>query len=137
MGLACWNCGHSLDDVPRPISRHATCNACFNELHCCRLCKHYRRDINSSCDEERADPPTIKENANFCDWFAPRAGAYEKKTDKSDNAKDKLDALFGHGDGSDGDAGAPGTGDATAPTPPETKEDLARSELEALFRKND
>ena len=70
MTLQCWNCGRSLDDVPRPISRHEHCRDCFEALHSCRLCRHYRTDVNSRCNEERADPPMNKENANFCDFFA-------------------------------------------------------------------
>ena len=92
----CWNCGENLDDIPRPISRHATCPKCFNELHCCRLCRHYDASANMTCFEDRADPPLQKENANFCDFFSPRFGAFEQSTtDKSGQARESLDALFG------------------------------------------
>ena len=94
--LPCWNCGQSLAEVPRPISRHEQCPQCFEALHCCRLCRHYRTDISGQCDEERADPPVIKENANFCDWFRPDAGAFSgTRAEKSSAAADKLSALFG------------------------------------------
>ena len=94
--LLCWNCGENLDDTPRPISRHATCPQCFNELHCCRLCRHYDPHKTATCFEDRADPPLQKENANFCDFFAPRFGAFEAATArKSDTAREGLDALFG------------------------------------------
>ncbi|MEM7003678.1 MAG: hypothetical protein AAF529_23035 [Pseudomonadota bacterium] len=96
MTLVCWNCGASLDDIPRPISRHATCAACFNELHCCRMCKHFDPQRNMQCFEDRADPPLQKENANFCDYFIPASGAFlAQNQSKASSARSELDALFG------------------------------------------
>ena len=95
-GLVCWNCGENLDDIPRPISRHANCPRCFNELHCCRLCRHYDAQKTASCFEDRAEPPLQKENANFCDFYAPQFDAFETNTaDKSESARADLEALFG------------------------------------------
>lgn len=131
--LDCWNCGAPLNDIPRPISRHATCGACFEELHCCRACRHFRPDITGECDEDRADPPVKKEVANFCDWYAPKASAYQHATgDKRDNAKDKLTALFESDTGDVNDGGAEHSG----PDLPErelTTEDDARAKLDSLF----
>ena len=132
-GLVCWNCGESLDDIPRPISRHATCNACFNELPCCRLCRHYDPKRNMQCFEDRADPPLQKENANFCDFFAPTAGAHDERTStKSATAKTELDALFGRSPeqepGADSDE-AP----EDKPDQPLTAEEEARKKLDDLF----
>lgn len=151
MKLRCWNCGHALDDVPRPISRHAACAQCFNELHCCRLCRHYDPKRNMQCFEDRADPPLQKENANFCDFFSPSADAYQAQTtDKGAQAKSALSALFGATEGED----APKTGNEagkealqTDEQPPEepnaageaeqppalTPEELARRKLDDLF----
>ena len=89
MSLHCWNCGASLEGVPLPISRHANCEQCFEVLHCCRMCRHYREDGHTSCDHDRADPPVIKESANFCDYFKPanrfdKAGAVRATSAKSD-----------------------------------------------------
>lgn len=93
--LVCWNCGASLDDIPRPISRHANCSACFEVLHCCRMCRHYMPEKRPYCDHERAEPPVEKESANFCDYFKPTNRFSEKDTARSDQAKSELDALFG------------------------------------------
>jgi len=136
--LKCWNCGAGLQDIPTPISRHANCPDCFNELHCCRLCVHYQPSIAAGqCNEERADPPVIKEGANFCDWFRPNPAAYNPAvTSKADDAQGKLDALFGNAVdtpvGSDADASDT---DATEniPTVPLTPEDEARAALDRLF----
>ncbi len=94
--LSCWNCGKALDDVPLPISRHAHCASCFEVLRCCRMCQHYRDLDHTKCAEDRAEPPVIKENANFCEFFRPNRNAFDpSSTQASDAAKSRLDALFG------------------------------------------
>ena len=129
--LQCWNCGQSLAEIPRPISRHEQCPQCFEALHCCRLCRHYRTDSSSHCDEERAEPPVIKENANFCDWFRPDPGAFSgKRVEKSSAAADKLNALFG-----DSEAGeATEDSDAATEDQPRSSEEEARTKLDDLFK---
>jgi len=142
--LQCWNCGTGLEDVPRPISRHATCPKCFNELHCCRLCRHFDPGASMTCHEDRADPPLQKENANFCEYFSPRSGAFEHATaDKSAVARNHLDALFEEsGVEPQQDATAAGAAEAGASEAEDTsatdtalsKEDLARKKLDDLFK---
>ena len=131
--LRCWNCGADLDSVPRPISRHEQCPDCFEALHCCRFCRHYRTDVTGSCEEGRADPPVIKENANFCDWFRPDAGAFSgARTRRADTAKDKLQTLFGAEEATSDPAE---DSEATQPETP-SKEDEARARLDDLFSKD-
>ena len=138
MKLLCWNCGASLDDVPRPISRHATCDKCFNELHCCRLCKYYDPKRSMQCFEDRADPPLQKENANFCDFFAPSAKAFETQTvHRSDAAKTQLSALFGSADETteeDETTVEEPSSPADAPQSPASKEQIAAQKLKDLFK---
>ena len=94
--LNCWNCGKALADVPLPISRHSHCASCFEVLRCCRMCQHYRDLDHTKCAEDRADPPVIKENANFCEFFRPDRNAFNPNiTQASGAAKSRLDALFG------------------------------------------
>lgn len=93
--LICWNCGGSLADIPRPISRHANCSTCFEVLHCCRMCRHYDPDKRPYCGHDRAEPPVVKENANFCDYFSPANRFVASEAERSDRAKSDLDALFG------------------------------------------
>ena len=132
MTIVCWNCGASLDDIPRPISRHATCSHCFNELHCCRLCRHYDPKRTMQCFEDRADPPLQKENANFCDFFIPTTGAFETKTaTKSDVAKNELDALFGKESADDEDEVQDES--TKVSDEPVSKEEEARKKLDDLF----
>ena len=136
-GLQCWNCGQSLADLPKPISRHEHCPECFEAVHCCRLCRHYRADASIHCLEDRADPPVNKENANFCDWFRPDPGAYSgDRQDRSASARNKLDALFAAGDES-------AASDETLnierePQPGSLSQaEKARSKLDSLFSNDD
>ncbi len=135
--LVCWNCGASLEDIPRPISRHANCPKCFNELHCCRLCRHFDRNKNMACFEDRADPPLNKENANFCDFFSPAVAAFEQKTAiRSTAARSHLDALFGQADNAqDADVTqAPQDPAAIEERQSLSKEDQTKKKLDDLFR---
>jgi hypothetical protein len=122
--LVCWNCGTDLDDVPRPISRHANCPRCYEVLHCCRMCRHHVASIPGECDHDEADPPVHKESANFCSYFKPRFRAFEEKeARRKDGAKSRADALFGE----DAERDHPG------PADPSSDEDEIRSRLDDLF----
>lgn len=96
--LSCWNCGASLTHVLLPVSRHEYCPECAEAVHCCRLCINYSTDAPEQCREDRAEPPTVKESANFCDFFSPRLTGAELASSRQDEARAKLDALFGGGD---------------------------------------
>jgi|GEM_PF-45059 len=143
--LLCWQCGESLDDVPRPISRQATCSACFNELHCCRLCRHYDAANTSRCHEDRADPPLQKDNANFCDFFVPHAlpleriGAHARARQRSSSKAD-LAALFGDKAFGDTNTSTDRSADTEVNNPASqesgaaaTPEEIAKRKLDDLF----
>ena len=105
--LVCWNCGEPLEGIPLPISRHANCESCFEVLHCCRMCRHYRPDARPDCDHDRADPPVEKESANFCEYFKPANRFSAEGAGRASAAKSDLDALFGN---ESVEADAPGRG---------------------------
>ena len=131
--LTCWNCNASLAALPRPITRHMNCPACYEDLHCCRMCRHYRNNVDNACTDERAEPPTHKEGANFCDFFRPAISSYRSGTsERRTQAKSRLDALFG----SDRDvaAGEPADEPPTDATEEAAAEERARQRLDALFR---
>lgn len=125
MTLCCWNCGKSVDDVPLPISRHANCRHCFEVLHCCRMCRYYDTNRPGQCDHERAEPPVVKESANFCDYFKPTNRFERKSADAAAGARANLDALFG-------DEGTDDVPENNEPHDPDP-EDSARSKLDDLF----
>ena len=129
--LRCWNCGVPLTDIPTPISRQANCPACFNELHCCRLCTHFDSfNAADQCDEDRADPPVIKDGANFCEWFNPNPNAFPAQIGtqtgaKGNAARAQLDALFDN---------QPGHQATESPeSAPLSREDEVRAKLDRLF----
>ena len=138
MALLCWNCGNDLSDVPRPISRHEHCKACGEALHCCRLCRNYRTDVTGDCDDERADPPVHKENANFCDYYKPRTDAFSSdRTDRSSAAKTELDALFAGDDKtSNADVHDDDQAAESDPEADDSPEASARAKLDELFGKD-
>ena len=127
--LKCWNCAASLAELPRPITRHMNCPACFEDLHCCRMCRHFRESASSPCDDERAEPPVYKEGANFCDYFRPAGDGYRQgRNERQAQAKAGLNALFADREATDERHAAPESQGAAS------EEDDARRRLDALFR---
>ncbi len=120
--LVCWKCGAPLTDEPLPLSRRAECRQCRAELHVCRLCIHFDPRVSGQCREDRAETVSDKTRANFCEWFKPRADAFQPAgTDQAAQARAALAALFGE----------------TADTPAEPSPDpatVARQRLEDLFK---
>ncbi len=97
--LLCYRCGHSLEALSLPLSRHDQCPACSNYLHVCRMCVHYDTAAPGQCLEDDAEDVTEKERPNFCDWFVPATGGFDtSRRRQEDAARAELDALFGDGD---------------------------------------
>lgn len=95
VSLACWKCGVSLAELSLPLRRLDVCKACNAELHVCKLCVDYHTGYAKHCREPTAEEVRNKEEANFCDHFKPKAGAFiPKDTAEVDRAKASLDALF-------------------------------------------
>ena len=126
--LACWNCGASLAELPRPITRHMNCPACFEDLHCCRMCRHFTDNATNPCDDERAEPPVHKEGANFCDFYRPASDSYRAgRRERSEQAQANLSALFSNRETNDTAQPAAGRGETEAAS-------AARRKLDDLFR---
>ena len=126
--LHCWNCDASLAELPRPITRHMNCPACFEDLHCCRMCRHFRANATAPCADERAEPPVHKEGANFCDYFRPVSNRYRQgSNERQARAKAGLNALF-----KPAETSPQGQGESVASGHGE--EDEARRRLNDLFR---
>lgn len=134
-GLCCWNCGAALTTLVLPMSRRADCPDCRAELHCCRMCRQFDRTRPEQCREERAEPPTNKEVANFCEWFEPLAGLAGALAPE-DAARARLDALFGAADdeaaGASAASATPEGGDEGS-DPDDDPEAAARRRLDDLF----
>ena len=92
--LSCWRCGASLSQLSLPLRRLDVCKACNAELHVCRLCVEYDVSYAKHCKEPIAEEVRKKDEANFCDFFKPKAGAYvAKDSAELERAKSALDAL--------------------------------------------
>jgi len=119
--LVCWKCGASLGDFTLPLRRLEECRQCHAELHACKMCEWYSVAVAKHCREPVAEEVKDKERANFCDYFKPRAAAYQPVSNEAAKAKNDLEALFG---------GQRATND----TEPEAAA-AARARLDALFGK--
>jgi hypothetical protein len=120
--LVCWKCGGSLADLSLPLRRLEECRQCRVELHACKMCEWYSIAVAKHCREPVAEEVKDKERANFCDYFKPRANAFQPVSDEASKARSSLDALFGK----------PALSDA--PTQKDPAE-AARARLEELFGK--
>ena len=95
--LVCWRCGASLSALSLPLRRLDVCKACNAELHVCKMCVEYDTSKAKAkhCREPIAEEVRKKDEANFCDFFKPKSGAYvAKNTAEVDSAKAALDDLF-------------------------------------------
>lgn len=94
--LVCWRCGTALAALSLPLRRLEECPACRAELHVCRMCVSWDPRIAKKCREDDAEEVKSKDQANFCDFFRPRAGAFDSAAAAAERkAKDHLATLFG------------------------------------------
>src|ERR1700733_677518 len=93
--LVCWRCGASLAALSLPLRRLDVCKACKCEVHVCKMGVEYDVSYAKHCKEPTAEEVRKKDEANFCDHFKPRAGAYvAKNTAEIARVKSALDDLF-------------------------------------------
>lgn len=94
--LVCWRCGNSLAMLSLPLRRLEECPACRAELHVCRMCCSYDSRVVRKCREDDAEEVKNKDQANFCDYFRPRPGAFDAALAAAEQqARDRLAGLFG------------------------------------------
>jgi ribosome-binding protein aMBF1 (putative translation factor) len=93
--LVCWHCGASLSTLSLPLRRLDVCNTCNAELHVCKMCVEYDTSKAKHCREPTAEEVRKKDEANFCDFFKPKPGAYiPKDVAEIERSKAALDDLF-------------------------------------------
>ena len=93
--LVCWRCGASLATLSLPLRRLDTCKDCNAELHVCKMCIEYNVTYPNQCREPTVEEVRKKDEANFCDHFKPKVGAYVAKDDRElAHTKSALDDLF-------------------------------------------
>lgn len=120
---ACHKCKEELVFEVK-IGRRDTCPNCAAYLHCCFNCKFWDPNVHNQCTENQGEFIRDRAEGNFCLYFTfSQIG--EDRSSESNEAKSKLDALFGGG------AGSTAAPRVTAPS----KEDEARARLAKLFSK--
>ena len=72
--IACHACGASVE-ILGVLSRSARCERCGADLRCCLNCRFHESSAYNECLEPAAERVLEKDRANFCDYFAPSAGA--------------------------------------------------------------
>lgn len=101
--LNCWKCGACLKDIPLPFSRYSKCKSCNADLHVCRMCEFYDRTVSKMCREPVAEEVKDKQRANFCGYLQPSPRAYfVQDRSAADASKSELENLFGMDAGSSG-----------------------------------
>lgn len=94
--LVCHRCGASLAALSLPLSRRDQCPDCSADLHVCKMCIHFDKNVTRQCREDGADDVTDKDRPNFCDWFKPSDKAHDAAANaEAEAARDALASLFG------------------------------------------
>ncbi|HON99355.1 MAG TPA: hypothetical protein P5269_02660 [Syntrophales bacterium] len=88
----CFRCRAAVT-LPGRVGRRDACPSCGWDLHICLNCTFYEPGAYNDCREPQAERVTVKDRANFCDFFTLRETPPEKAPDKGD-VKDRLRALF-------------------------------------------
>ena len=125
---SCFNCKEELVFEVK-IGRRDMCPNCGAYLHCCLNCEHHDPAVHNECRERQGEFIRDRKEGNFCLYFEFRALADGGSA--QDDARSKLDALFGGGGAAS--AKKPTLGDVT-PRSPRTEDD-ARTALDQLFKK--
>lgn len=84
----CMHCKKTLDIKDR-LGRGDSCPFCFSDLKVCLNCRFYDRNSHNECRESSAEMVTVKDRANFCEFFE------FKDTETPAAAEDRLERLKG------------------------------------------
>lgn len=90
----CFSCKKELKITERP-GRNDACPFCGSDLKVCMNCRFYDKGTYNNCRESRAERVVEKDRANFCDYFEFRDSQGDAKRDSAEEARKRLDELFG------------------------------------------
>jgi hypothetical protein len=96
----CPHCGRELQLFTDKVERTAGCPYCHSDLKCCLNCRLHDPGANNQCLEPQAEWQTVKEKANFCEFFEFREVSILSNPGmggaQSDEARSRaaFDALF-------------------------------------------
>lgn len=89
----CWSCQHEVDMDVR-VQRRDECVSCGADLHVCKNCRFWDPTYHNECRENVTAYIRDREKANFCMSFEFR-GTTDEDADEANDARAKLEALFG------------------------------------------
>jgi hypothetical protein len=90
----CYRCGAPLEFVEK-VFRQDACPSCDADVRCCLNCAEYDESAPDQCREPQIEKVTVKDRANFCEYFTLREGEPPtRRVDKAAEAKRKLEQLF-------------------------------------------
>lgn len=92
--MICHQCGKETPIAGKP-GRSDLCPGCGSALKCCLNCRFYDEKAHHQCREPQAEWVSDKAAANFCDEFLPSDRPTKTTDNRADEARRKLDALFG------------------------------------------
>lgn len=87
----CFKCGAELKFSER-VSLREECEACGEDVHCCKNCRFYDITAYNECREPAAEVVLEKERSNRCEYF--EGGGSFKSSDKKDQLMSAAEALF-------------------------------------------
>jgi hypothetical protein len=91
--VTCHACGFTLKTDSK-IGRETLCPSCGVPLHACLNCRFFDKFAHHQCRENQAEFVSDKKFGNFCEYFTPASPGSKTSTDKVEEARKKLEALF-------------------------------------------
>jgi len=91
--MYCYHCGKAIP-IEEKIARETMCPHCNVPLHVCLNCTFYDPNAYHQCREPQAEYVSDKASANFCEYFKFADRIPSPKSDRSAEARQKLDELF-------------------------------------------
>ncbi len=90
----CHHCGNQLEFAEK-VFRNDTCEKCGSDVYCCLNCSNYDESASDQCIEPQAEPVSVKDRRNFCEYFTLREGQVSgTAAKKAAESRKKLEALF-------------------------------------------
>lgn len=91
--MYCYHCGNAIQNIEK-ITRESLCPHCDAPLHACYNCAFYDPNAYHQCREPQAEYVSDKTSANFCEYFKWSDRMPSSNSDRSAEARRKLDELF-------------------------------------------
>lgn len=89
----CFSCQKVLKFSELKISFREECPHCRADVHVCKNCSHFDRNVYNECKETSADLVREKDRSNYCDYFNLAVGR-AAQLDKASTLKAAAEALF-------------------------------------------